>query len=89
MKAVAVAFSMACRQKLVEEPVGDDGPLAVLAGFRRGACRCAWRRADALFELGDPLLTAPYVPSLPFLSTEPVMRRGHGMIYQGRRRPDR
>ena len=35
MKAVAVAFSMACRQKLVEDPVGDDGPLAVLAGFRR------------------------------------------------------
>lgn len=29
------------------------------------------------------LLTAPHVPSLPFLSTEPVMRRGHGMIYQG------
>ena len=40
-------------------------------------------RADALFELGDAVLTAGRVPSLPYLSEELAFRRGHGMIYQG------
>jgi hypothetical protein len=79
MKAVAVASSMAWQQR-----AGQQLPEAErLACFRRDAYRCAWRRADALFELGDALLTAPFVPSPPFLSCEPVMRRGHGMVYQG------
>jgi hypothetical protein len=44
---------------------------------------CLWRRADALFETVDAVLTAGPVPSLPYLSLEPVLRRGHGMICQG------
>src|SRR5207247_2020729 len=39
------------------------------------------RRADALFELGDALLCAPAVPSLPHLSLEPVHQRGWGSSY--------
>jgi hypothetical protein len=45
--------------------------------------RCLWRRADALFETMDAALTAPSAAPLPYLSLEPVMRRGHGMVYQG------
>ena len=40
------------------------------------AARLLPRRADALFELGDALLCAPAIPSLPHLSLEPVCRRG-------------
>ncbi len=54
-----------------------------LAGFRAGWYRCLWQRPDALFETTDAVLTAGPVPSLPYLSLEPVMRRGHGMVYQG------
>jgi hypothetical protein len=36
---------------------------------------------DALFELGDALLCAQAVPSLPHLSLEPVCRRGWGSVY--------
>jgi hypothetical protein len=39
------------------------------------------RRADALFELGDALLCAPAVGSLPHLSLEPVHQRGWGSAY--------
>src|SRR4029450_13460567 len=39
------------------------------------------RRADALFELGDAMLCAQAVPSLPHLSLEPVHRRGWGSAY--------
>ena len=59
------------------------GALADLAGFRREMRRCLWRRPDALFELADAVLTAGPVVSLPYLSLEPVFRRGHGMVYQG------
>jgi DDE superfamily endonuclease len=76
-----VASSMAWQAGPGQRAAGSA--LDQLKGFRRDAYRCGWRRADALFELGDALLTAPRVPSLPFLSEEPVMRRGHGMIYQG------
>ena len=54
-----------------------------LARFRRGVYGCLWRRADALFETMDAVLTAGPAPSLPYLSLEPVLRRGHGMVYQG------
>src|SRR5829696_5936662 len=53
-------------------------PLARLGGFRAELHACFTRRADALFELGDALLCAPAVPSLPHLSLEPVHRRGWG-----------
>jgi hypothetical protein len=56
-------------------------PLARLAAFRAELHACFTRRADALFELGDALLCAPAVPSLPHLSLEPVCQRGWGSIY--------
>jgi hypothetical protein len=56
-------------------------PLARLGGFRSELHACFTCRADALFELGDALLCAPAVPSLPHLSLEPVHRRGWGSAY--------
>jgi hypothetical protein len=56
-------------------------PLARLGAFRDQLHACFPRRADALFELGDALLCAEAVPSLPHLSLEPVCRRGWGSIY--------
>ncbi len=64
------------------QAAGEDA-LDQLAGFRRDVYRCLWRRADALFETMDAALTAPSAAPLPYLSLEPVMRRGHGMVYQG------
>jgi hypothetical protein len=77
-KATAVAFSMARGDQLCP---GDA--LGRLARFRRKYYWCLWRSGDALFELGDAMLTAPgLVASLPYLSLEAAFRRGHGMIYQ-------
>jgi DDE superfamily endonuclease len=56
-------------------------PLVRLAAFRAELHACFTRRADALFELGDALLCAQAVPSLPHLSLEPVHRRGWGSVY--------
>jgi Transposase DDE domain len=56
-------------------------PLARLGAFRSELHACLPRRADALFELGDALLCAQAVPSLPHLSLEPVYRRGWGSAY--------
>jgi hypothetical protein len=56
-------------------------PLVRLGSFRTELHACFTRRADALFELGDALLCAPAVPSLPHLSLEPVCRRGWGSVY--------
>jgi hypothetical protein len=56
-------------------------PLVRLGAFRAELHACYTRRADALFELGDALLCAPAVPSLPHLSLEPVCRRGWGSGY--------
>jgi hypothetical protein len=56
-------------------------PLVRLGGFRAQLHACYTRRADALFELGDALLCAPAIPSLPHLSLEPVCRRGWGSAY--------
>ena len=50
--------------------------------FRRSFYECLYRRADALFELTDALLTAGTVqPSPVHLSGEPVHRRGWGSLY--------
>src|SRR5919109_878300 len=56
-------------------------PLVRLDAFRAPLHACYPRRADALFELGDALLCAQAVPSLPHLSLEPVCRRGWGSVY--------
>ena len=76
-----MASSIAWRARSCQA-AGEDA-LDQLAGFRRDVYRCLWRRADALFETMDAALTAPSAAPLPYLSLEPVMRRGHGMVYQG------
>jgi hypothetical protein len=56
--------------------------LSRLQGFRGGLYGCFTRRADALFDLADALLSAQTpVASLPHLSLEPVHRRGWGSVY--------
>jgi DDE superfamily endonuclease len=52
-----------------------------LRAFRDSLYRCFERRADALFELTDALLTAGPVPSPPHLSLAAVHRRGWGSLY--------
>jgi len=54
--------------------------LAPLHTFRSDLHRCFQRRADGLFELGDALLAAESVPSLPYLSLQSVHRRGWGSL---------
>jgi hypothetical protein len=56
--------------------------LARLQAFRAGLHGCCTRRADALVDLTDALLSAPGpVASLPRLSLEPAHRRGWGSLY--------
>jgi hypothetical protein len=52
-----------------------------LRAFRDSFYRCLDRRADALFELTDAILTAGSVPSPPHLSLAAVHRRGWGSLY--------
>jgi hypothetical protein len=51
-------------------------PLEDLHTFRNSLYRCFERRADALFELADALLTAGTVPWPVHLSLVPAHRRG-------------
>jgi DDE superfamily endonuclease len=61
-----------------EQPVA----LAHLQAFRAELHACCPRRADALVDLVDALLSAPGpVASLPQLSLEPTHRRGWGSTY--------
>jgi len=54
----------------------------MLMQFRVALYRCFGRRADALFELVDAVLTAEGpVSSLVELSLENAFRRGHGALY--------
>jgi len=55
--------------------------LPTLRAFRADLYTCFERRADALFELMDAVLTAGPVPSPAYLSLEPVHRRGWGSVY--------
>lgn len=52
-----------------------------LRAFRSSLYRCFERRADALFELTDALLTAGPVPSPPHLSLAAIHRRRWGSLY--------
>src|SRR5215218_327003 len=52
-----------------------------LRTFRSSLYRCFERRADALFELTDALLTAGPVPSPPHLSLAAIHRRSWGSLY--------
>ncbi len=56
-------------------------PLDDLRAFRNSLYRCFDRRADALFELADSLLTAGTVPSPVHLSLASAHRRGWGSLY--------
>src|SRR5829696_7392856 len=56
-------------------------PLAALRTFRDALYACFDRRADALAELADALLTAAPASSLPHLSLAPGHRRGWGSVY--------
>jgi hypothetical protein len=68
LKAVAAADASVCREALI--------------AFRSGLYGCFTRRADALFDLADAVLTAQGpVQSLVELSQEKAFRRGHGALY--------
>ncbi len=54
---------------------GSDATTALVA-FREWFCACLGRRADALFELSDAVLSAGSVPSTVHLSLQAVHRRG-------------
>jgi hypothetical protein len=57
-------------------------PLDALRTFRDSLYRCFERRADALFELADALLSAAGTVSSPVhLSLVPAHRRGWGSLY--------
>jgi DDE superfamily endonuclease len=56
-------------------------PLDDLRAFRNSLYRCFERRADALFELTDALLSAGTVPSPFHLSLASAHRRGWGSLY--------
>ncbi|MFL5279941.1 MAG: NF041680 family putative transposase [Rhodopila sp.] len=55
--------------------------LETLRTFRTALHQCFHRRADALCELVDALLTADTVSSLPNLSLQAPHRRGWGSLY--------
>jgi hypothetical protein len=59
----------------------STSPFCELRGFRAELYACLTRRADALFELLDALLSVERVSSLPHLSLAPIHRRGWGSIY--------
>jgi len=52
-----------------------------LHSFRRSLYECFHRRADALFELSDSLLSADTFPSPVHLSLQASHQRGWGSFY--------
>src|SRR5688500_10871507 len=56
-------------------------PLVTLQAFRAAVYGCFERRADALFEVTDALLTAAPLLSAAHLSLEPIHRRRWGGVY--------
>src|SRR3712207_9185656 len=59
----------------------DSSALDTFRAFRSSLYNCPHRRADALFDLTDALLTAEAVPSPVHLSLAPAHRRGWGSVY--------
>src|SRR5215216_3804662 len=55
--------------------------LDALRAFRTVLHHCAYRRADALFELVDALVSAEAVTSWPALSLQATHRRSWGSLY--------
>ena len=62
-------------------------PLASLRDFRDDLYACFGQRRDALFDLGDALLSGGPVLSSAHLSLEAVHRRGWGSLYAARCAP--
>src|SRR4051794_27043313 len=60
---------------------GKSDVVERLRTLRRGLYACFHRRADALFELADAILTAGNMPSSVHLSLVTVHRRGWGSLY--------
>jgi len=61
---------------------GEAAARRRLIAFRAGLYACLRRRADALFELADAVLTRTGpAGSLVELSEEKAFRRGHGALY--------
>src|SRR5215213_5266792 len=59
----------------------DSSALDTFRTFRSSLYDCLYRRADALFELTDAILTAEAVPSPVHLSLQPSHRRSWGSLY--------
>jgi hypothetical protein len=59
----------------------DSSALDTFRAFRSSLYDCLHRRADALFELTDAILTAERIPSPVHLSLQPSHRRGWGSLY--------
>jgi hypothetical protein len=58
-----------------------DGSMKRLRDFRHELYSCFERRADAIFELTDAILTTNTNPSLVHLSLASIHRRGWGSLY--------
>ena len=67
----------------MQEGVAVDPRLGELAAFRSELYSCFYKRADALFELGDSLVVTSATSALPppHQSLEAVFRRGWGSAY--------
>jgi hypothetical protein len=61
--------------------MNETTAITTLQTFRRALFACFERRADALMELADALLTAGPVSAPAHLSLEAVHRRGWGSLY--------
>ena len=61
--------------------MNDSEAFVTLHTFRQALYGCFERRADALMERTDALLTAGPVPSPAHMSQEVVHRRGWGSLY--------
>jgi hypothetical protein len=59
----------------------DSSALDTLRAFRSSFYERLHRRADALFELTDAILTADVFPSPVHLSLQPSHRRGWSSLY--------
>jgi DDE superfamily endonuclease len=89
-----VAAPLSVRPSALGAYPGPASALARLHAFRAGLHACLTRRADALLDLADALLsTQAPITSLPHLSLEPAHRRGWGSTYaalaHGRIDPER
>jgi len=76
-----MAMAVAVSRSVPDQGLGAQ--LRALQRFRRELydCFAAWR--DTLFELVDALLASPARPSsVPWLTLEAPLRRGHGSVYR-------